>query len=114
MMDNDLAAHDDSLCQRIAAHLRAHVPVVRDKPDAWFAENWNAELGKHLDARSFDNTIGRTGPFYDMLLHRLETEVHYPVTTPEDTLEVKVAFMDSVISHGWEGYVTYDTYFPGD
>lgn len=39
--------------------------------------------------------------------------MRYPVTTPEDTIDVQVVFMDSVISHGWEGYATCDTYYPG-
>lgn len=39
--------------------------------------------------------------------------MHYPVTTPEDTIDVKVVFMDSVMSNGWEGFATLDTYYPG-
>ena len=66
-----------------------------------------------LKAHGCYAAIGKTGAFYDLLLHQKETEVHYPVTTPEDTLEVKVVFMDSVICNGWEGYATLDTYFPG-
>lgn len=113
MMGGDLKEHETGLGFAIGEHLKAHVPQLAGKSNEWFQQHWNEELDKHLKAHGCHAAIGKTGQFYDLLLHMKETEVRYPVTTPEDTLEVTVIFMDSVISHGWEGYATCDTYYPG-
>lgn len=113
MMGGDLKEHDTGLGFRIGEHLRANVPGLRGRNDNWFQKHWNEELDKHLKAHGCYPAVGKTGQFYDLLLHAKETEMHYAVTTPEDTLDVKVVFMDSVISNGWEGYATCDTYYPG-
>ena len=93
--------------------MQALVTELRKKKPKWLQEHWNDLLQGHLKTHGCYAAVGRTGQFYDLLLHGAETEVRYPVTTPEDTLEVKVVFMDSVISNGWEGYATCDTYYPG-
>lgn len=57
MMDDDLQRHDDSLRVRITAHLRTHIPELRDKPDDWFVNNWNPELARHLQAHGCYSAI---------------------------------------------------------
>lgn len=113
LLDGDTKEHDIGLSVRVAEHLRTHVPELRDKKPKWLQKRWNELLKEHLMAHGCYSGIGRTAGIYDLLLHMEETEVRYPVTTPEDTLDVKVVFMDSVICHGWEGYATLDTYYPG-
>lgn len=113
LLDSDTKEHEAGLAYRISEHLRTHVPSLAGHKHGWTSKKWNELLDAHLKSLGCYAAIGKTGPFYDLLLHMKETEVHYPVTTPEDTLEVKVIFMDSVISNGWEGYATAETYFPG-
>ena len=113
LLDGDVKEHDTGLAFRVAEHLRTHVPALRTKKSSWLMKHWNAELEKELKAHGCHAALGKTGQFYDLLLHMRESEVHYPVTTPEDTIDVKVIFMDSVISNGWEGFATLDTYYPG-
>lgn len=108
-----LAMHEDALVFAVSGHLKKHVPAMSDKKMKWIRKNWNELLHDHLTSRGVYNAIGRTGALYDLLLHTVEAEVRYPITTPEDTLDVKVIFMDSVLSNGWEGYATFDTYYPG-
>lgn len=113
LLDSHVKEHDADLAFRVGEHLRTHVQALRAKKPSWLMKHWNAELEKELKSHGCYAAIGKTGQFYDLLLHLKETEMHYAVTTPEDTLEVKVVFMDSVISNGWEGYATLDTYYPG-
>lgn len=104
---------DSLLIEAVVDHLYRHRSVYDDRDQAGIKENWTDLLEKHLKQHGCFAAIGKTGQFYDLLLHMKESEVHYPVTTPEDTLNVKVVFMDSVISNGWEGFATLDTYYPG-
>ncbi|HRH39797.1 MAG TPA: hypothetical protein PK760_15715, partial [Flavobacteriales bacterium] len=113
LLDGDVKEHDTGLAFRVGEHLRTHVPALRTKKPSWLMKHWKEELEKELKAHGCYAAIGKTGQFYDLLLHMRESEVNYPVTTPEDTIDVKVVFMDSVISNGWEGYATLDTYYPG-
>jgi hypothetical protein len=114
LMDPEhLGLHDSLLGEAVAAHLRAHDPGLARKGQGHVVKHWNSLLQQHLEAHGCFAAIGRTGALYDLLLHGRETEVDYPVRTTEDSLDVKVIFMDSVLSNGWEGYATFDTYFPG-
>lgn len=113
LLGGDQQAQDRSLARAVVEHLRVHVPGLERKRNAWLEKRWSDLLQQELKAHGCFAAVGRTGALYDLLLHLRETEVHYPVTTPEDTLSVKLVFMDSVISNGWEGYATADTYFPG-
>jgi hypothetical protein len=88
-------------------------PLYRPYGVATDTVEWTRRLQGFLETRGLYAATGRTGAFLDLLVHARETEVHYPVTTPEDTLVVKVIFMDSVLSNGWEGFATFDTYYPG-
>jgi hypothetical protein len=106
-------AQDSALAEEVCAHLRRNrkdLPI--GEPDS-LAGYWQEVLQRYLQAHGYHSAVGKTGQFYDLLLHAQETAVHYPVVTPEDTLDVTVIFMDSVISNGWEGYATVDTYYPG-
>ncbi|MEO8068045.1 MAG: hypothetical protein ABI599_10175 [Flavobacteriales bacterium] len=113
LLEGDTKEHEAGLAYRISEHLRTHVSALAKHKEGWTSKKWNELLDAHLKSLGCYAAIGKTGPFYDLLLHMQETEVRYPVTTPEDTLDVKVIFMDSVICNGWEGYATADTYFPG-
>jgi len=113
LLNDNIQKHDSELVANVAEHLRTHVPELRHKKAKWLRSHWNGSLQDELKSHGCYAATGKTGSFYDLLLHQKETETRYPVTTPEDTLEVKVVFMDSVICNGWEGYATLDTYYPG-
>ncbi|MEO8590335.1 MAG: hypothetical protein ABI432_13255 [Flavobacteriales bacterium] len=113
LLDDSVEEYEQGLIFNVTAHLRRYSREVRGKKSAWIRKHWNDLLQDHLKAHGCYSATGKTGQFYDLLLHMKETEVEYPVTTPEDTLQVKVIFMDSVICNGWEGYATLDTYYPG-
>jgi hypothetical protein len=104
---------DSLLIDEVCAHLLKHPSKLDIGEPGGIAERWADLLQQYLELHGYYAAAGKTGAFYDLLLHAAETEVRYPVTTPEDTLEVTVVFMDSVISNGWEGYATADTYYPG-
>lgn len=108
-----LKTQDILLGAKVSEHLLRHVSPIDTLSAEYLAEHWTELLETHLKEHGYYGAVGKTGQFYDLLLHAVETEMRYPVTTPEDTLQVKVVFMDSVISNGWEGYATCDTYFPG-
>jgi hypothetical protein len=106
-------AQDSLLIEHVCAHLLKHPAKLQIGDPGAITEQWADLLQQHLKFHGYYAAVGKTGAFYDLLLHGAETEMRYPVTMPEDTLDVKVVFMDSVISNGWEGYATADTYYPG-
>jgi hypothetical protein len=108
-----LAQHDSALAKAVTTHLMQVDPTLARKGRKAVRDNWNDLLQEHLKAHGAYAQTGRTGPLYDLLMHARQTRVRYPVITPEDTLEVTVVFMDSVLTNGWEGFATFDTYYPG-
>lgn len=114
MLDTSTRMVQDSmLIEAVVGHIARHCSALDDPRPTSIKRNWNERLEGLLNAHHCFAAVGKTGPYYDLLLHLKETGTHYSVTTPEDTLEVKVVFMDSVISNGWEGFATMDTYYPG-
>lgn len=66
-----------------------------------------------LEQRGFFVANGKTGELFDLLVWAKETSTNYKTKLPETNVNVKVIFMDSVISMGWEEYATFGRYFPG-
>ncbi len=51
--------------------------------------------------------LGKMANYYDLLLWAKQTEKIYEITIPEQTVNVKVLFMEDFISNGWIDYSTF-------
>jgi hypothetical protein len=76
-------------------------------------KNFTDHLEKTFVAKGFGMACGKTGTLYDLLIWAKETPVHYDVELPETKVDVKIVFMDNIVSMGWEEYATFGVYFPG-
>ncbi len=68
---------------------------------------------KFLTSRQCNSTIGKTSSLYDLLLWQKESPTDYHVNLPEGEVNVRVVFMDDIITMGWEDYATLGRYYPG-
>ena len=114
LLDNAGIPHYDTmLADSVSQYLLEFDPALRAKPILEIQDDFPKFLSDFLQSRGVYSAVGRTGQLFDLLLHTRETESHYNVTTPEDTVTVKVVFMENTISNGWEEYATFGRYFPG-
>ena len=51
--------------------------------------------------------LGKMGNYYDLLLWAKQTEEIYKISIPDQTVNVKVVFMEDFISNGWIDYATF-------
>lgn len=108
-----LARFDTLLADSISNYLLAHDSELRGRAGQEIRDDFPRHLQEYLRRRGVYSATGKTGLFFDLLLHTEETESNYRVTTPEDTIRVRVVFMENMISNGWEEYATFGKYFPG-
>jgi hypothetical protein len=114
LLDNTkLSREDSSITKWIIKYLVSNYNKVKDRPQTDMEENFTQYLQDYLLTKEIFASVGKTGMFFDLLMHAKETEVTYDVTTPEDTIKVKVVFMEEIISNGWEEYATFGKYYPG-
>lgn len=112
--DNSLLTKNDSLLtNQVIGFLKANYKTINNKTDDDLHENFTECLRAYLLSKGIHAATGKTGIFFDLLMHSKESEVIYDVTTPEDTLKVKVVFMEDILSNGWEDYATFGKYYPG-
>ena len=114
LLDNSLIKQfDSSLTKSVTGFLKKNYNNIINKSEQDLNENFPEYLQEYLLTRRIYAAAGKTGMFFDLLLHAKETEIIYDVTTPEDTIKVKVVFMEDIISNGWEDYATLGKYYPG-
>lgn len=114
LLDNkQIPLYDSLLADSVSALLIAQDPTYAAKTYDELWDNFTQYLSEFLQKRGIYSATGKTGLLFDLLLHARETASSYGVTTPEDTVQVTVIFMDSTISNGWEEYATFGRYFPG-
>lgn len=114
LLDNaSIERHDSELTENVVGFLKANYDIAAGKTDTDMQENFPQYLQDYLLSKGIYAATGKTGMFFDLLLHAKESEVIYKVTTPEDTIDVKVVFMEEIISNGWEDYATFGKFYPG-
>jgi len=114
LLDNLLLEQlDSSLSKSVTGFLKNNYTAIKDKTEIDLSENFPQYLQEYLQTKGIFSAAGKTGMFFDLLLHAKETGIIYDVTTPEDTIKVKVIFMEDIISNGWEDYATFGKYYPG-
>lgn len=105
--------HDNLLTDAVIDYLLGHSDRYDSLPPTDLRENFPDYLQQFLMQRGVYAATGKTGSLFDLLLHTSETEHVYTVATPEERIDVKVVFMDSIVSNGWEEYATFGKYYPG-
>ena len=114
LLDNSsFEKYDVELTREVTGFLRENYPEVSNASETDINEKFPQYLQDYLMTKRIFAATGKTGMFFDLLLHGKESEVIYEVTIPEEKINVKVVFMEDVISNGWEDYATFGKYYPG-
>lgn len=113
LFSDSLYRLDTVLAERVVTILKDHSPELKDSSQLTLMENFPTILNEFLSRKGVYSATGKTGSFFDLLLHTKESESTFAVTTPEDTIGVEVVFMEEIISNGWEEFATLGKYYPG-
>lgn len=77
-------------------------------------DSLNASLVKYIRSKDLYTTgLGKTGNFMDLLVWKTQYDTLYKFSIHEDTVSVKVVFMDGFVTLGWEEYATLGVSYPG-
>jgi hypothetical protein len=66
-----------------------------------------------LRNKGYFTRIDRTGNIMDFIIWTTQTVKTYDVKIQDTVLKVPVVLIDSVLSYGWEGFATFDHFYPG-
>jgi hypothetical protein len=70
-------------------------------------------LGIVLKDKGYYTRLGRTGNIMDLILWSSQAVKTYDVKIQDTVIKVPVVMIDSVLSYGWEGFATFDHFYPG-
>lgn len=77
-------------------------------------DSLSACLLRYIKSKNLLSTgFGRTGKFLDLLVWRTQYDTLYNFCIHDDTVSVKVVFMDGFVTLGWEEYATFGISYPG-
>jgi len=66
-----------------------------------------------LKENGYFNRLDRTGNIMDLIIWTRQTVKIYDVNLEDTVLKVPVVLIDSALSYGWEGFATFDHFYPG-
>ncbi|MGE0567697.1 MAG: hypothetical protein AB7O73_07085 [Bacteroidia bacterium] len=113
LQNKNVEAADSALKEKLTAYLYSTVSKNKNIPQDTIANNFTEYTKQLLNARGFGVANGKTAGYYDLLVWAKESTVNFDVVLLKTKIKVKVVFMDSIITMGWEEYATFGTYFPG-
>ena len=70
-------------------------------------------MSKILEEKGYFTRIDRTGSIMDFIVWSSQNVKTYDVKIQDTVLKVPVVLIDSVLSFGWEGFATFDHFYPG-
>ena len=76
-------------------------------------ENVIYYLSNILKQNGYFSRIDRTGNILDLIIWTKQSKRNYTINLADTLVNVPVVFIDSTITLGWEGYATFDNFYPG-
>jgi len=76
-------------------------------------ENVIYYLSNMLKKKGYYSRIDKTGNLMDLIIWTKQSIKNYSINLADTTVKVPVVFIDSTITLGWEGYATFDHFYPG-
>jgi hypothetical protein len=77
------------------------------------SNDFNLDLANILRKNSYYSRIDRTGNILDLIIWTKQSKETYSINMADTIVNVPVIFIDTPITLGWEGYATFDHYYPG-
>lgn len=76
-------------------------------------ENVPSVLSNLLKQNGYYSRIDRTGNILDLIIWTHQSNEIYNVILADTIVNIPVVFIDSTVTLGWEGYATFDNFYPG-
>jgi len=76
-------------------------------------ENVIYYLSSILKQNGYHSRIDKTGNILDLIIWTKQSIKNYTINLADTTVNVPVVYIDSTITLGWEGYATFDHFYPG-
>ncbi|MGB8316943.1 MAG: hypothetical protein WCE54_02380 [Ignavibacteriaceae bacterium] len=76
-------------------------------------ENVIYYLSSILKKNGYYSRIDKTGNLMDLIIWTKQSTKNYTICLADTTVNIPVVFIDSTITLGWEGYATFDHFYPG-
>lgn len=73
----------------------------------------NLDLANIFMKNGYYSRVDRTGNIMDLIIWTKQSKEIYSINIADTILNVPVIFIDTAITLGWEGYATFDHYYPG-
>lgn len=110
----NLEKADSLLKDKMVAYLAENFEQIQSYSRDSIRENIYDITNDFIHSRGFEgNAMGKTPPYFDIYLWKKNEEKEYEIHLFDDTVTVKVVFMQNFISRGWLGYATFDKYYAG-
>jgi hypothetical protein len=75
--------------------------------------DFNLDLANILMKNGYYSRVDRTGNIMDLINWTKQSKETYSINMADTIVNVPVIFIDNPITLGWEGYATFDYYYPG-
>jgi hypothetical protein len=110
---NSNSSNDEYLTGRVITFLKSENQASKftalDIDMNTLGEVWK----NYIESKGYHGVNGKTGSLFDFLVWKTEVDTTYKFKLIDDSVDVKVRFMDEFISKGWEEYATLGRYYPG-
>jgi len=77
------------------------------------SNDFNIDLANILKKNGYYSRVDRTGNIMDLIIWTKQSKETYSINMADTIVNVPVIFIDNPITLGWEGYATFDYYYPG-
>lgn len=104
---------EKNLKEKVSEYIYKKYFEARNISKSQIDTEYSDYVQKFLSAHGCKAATGKTANLYDLLLWGKESPTDYNVTLPEGNVNVRVVFMDDVVTMGWEDYATLGKYYPG-
>jgi hypothetical protein len=77
------------------------------------SNDFNLDLSNIFMKNGYHSRVDRTGNIMDLIIWTKQSKETYSINIADTMLNVPVIFIKTAITLGWEGYATFDHYYPG-
>ncbi|MFA5011123.1 MAG: hypothetical protein WC644_04135 [Ignavibacteria bacterium] len=112
-LKSDASKHDSSFTLSLKKFLQRNASEFV-KSDSLSDDSINTVLTNYINSLGFLTTgYAKTGKLFDLLIWKSQCDSMYTFAIKDDTIRVKVTFMEKFATLGWEEYATFGKYYPG-
>jgi hypothetical protein len=114
MKHHSIGVSEDKYGHLLANLIKSYAVAKDDKTgNSSNSEAIPLQLSELLGHHGYYSRIERTGNIMDIILWSKQSKEIYAVNIDDTLVNVPVVYIDSTLTLGWEGYATFDHFYPG-